>query len=142
MEGYIDVKLATKGYGGRKLREIVRIQTDDPEKPLLQVLISGQVEKFADIQPERVYLSGSHRQPLSVEVIIIPRKEYPFNIKSVKARDGSFIKYELKEQFSDRCVIKVENARSASVRYSDILVIGTDSPVRPEIFIRVDGRIN
>jgi hypothetical protein len=144
-EGRIEVKLSTRGYGGRKVSETVRIQTDDPAEPSIQVRITGQVEKFADIRPERVFLGGAQGKPLSAEVVITPSKQYPFTIKSIEARDGSFIRYEIKEGCKDsnsRCVIKVENTRTEKGRFGDILFIRTDSPLRPEMPIRIEGRID
>jgi hypothetical protein len=123
----------------------VRIHTDDPDNPSIQAIITGRVEKFAEIQPERINLIGAQGQPISAEIVISPRKEYPFRIEGISVRDGSFIKYELKEQCADgngRCVILVENTRADKGRYGDILSIRTDSPLRPELSIRVNGRIH
>jgi hypothetical protein len=61
-EGHINVKFNTAGYGGKKIRESVRIQTNDPNRPWLGVVVTGMVEKFAEIRPERITLSGSAGQ--------------------------------------------------------------------------------
>jgi len=138
------VTVTTGGYGGSKIRETVRIRTNDPKFPLLVVSVSGQVEKFAEIRPERVFLSGLAGSPISMEVEIIPRKEYPFTIQEVQAKDGRFIRWSLEKkcgQKSDRCVIKVESIRTGKGGFADILFVKTDSPVRPTISIYVTGSI-
>lgn len=106
--------------------------------------MTGVVEKFADIRPERVRLSGAAGQPLFVEVEIIPRKEYPFTIRKVQVRSGQFIKYEVEERSVDgqnRYVIRVENTRDEQGRYVDTLFVHTDSSFRPNIPIHITGMI-
>ncbi len=139
-EGNITIDVSTAGYGGRKLRQRVRVMTNDPVRPWQELVVTGQVEKFAEIRPERVSLSGPSGRPLSSEVEIIPRKDHPFSILKVKARSGEFIKYETNEKTVDgqnRYVIRVENKRQEAGRYVDTLLLQTDSTVRPTIPIHV-----
>jgi len=138
------VTVTTGGYGGSKIRKTVRIRTNDPKFPFLAVSVSGQVEKFAEIRPERVFLSGLAGSPLSMDVEIIPRKEYPFTIQDVRAKDGRFIRWSLEEKCgkkSDRYVIKVESIRPGKGGFADIIFVKTDSLVRPTISIYVTGSI-
>lgn len=102
------------------------------------------MEKFAEIRPERISLSGSAAQPLFAEVEVIPRKDHPFSIRKVKAKSGEFIKYETNEKNVDgqkRYIIRVENTRAQAGRYVDTLLIQTDSTIRPTIPIYVIGMI-
>lgn len=143
-EGSIEVKVNTDGYGGEKIRESVRIRTNDPNRPWIEVAVTGMVEKFAEIRPERVRLAGPAGSPLVAEVVIIPRKDLPFSIGEVKAKNGTFIKYELTERCTEgknRCVIRVENTRSEKGFYADALYIRTDSKIRPMIPIYITGMI-
>ena len=105
--------------------------------------MTGMVEAFARIDPARVHLMGKAGDPLAIEVEIEPRKEYPFKITKVTAQNGSYIKYELKEDCKSggRCVLRVENTRSDEGRYVDRILIHTDSPLRPVIPINVSGVI-
>lgn len=136
--------MSTGGDGGRKIRESVRIRTNDPNRPWLEVAVTGMVEKFAEIRPERVRLAGPADQPLFAEVEIVPRKDLPFTIEGVKAKKGDFIKYEWIKRCSDghdRCVLRVENTRREKGRYVDALNISTSSALRPTIPIYVTGMI-
>jgi len=45
------VKVGTSGDGGRKIRETVRIITNDPRKQGMNVVITGKVENFYIIEP-------------------------------------------------------------------------------------------
>lgn len=133
--------VSTRGYGGRDIRETVRIYTDDPVHRIMVVTMMGQVEKFAEIRPERVRLTGEKKDAWA-RVEIIPRKEYPFTIKNISARDGRFIQWRLEERCGerrDRCVLKVEAKESESRGFADILFVETDSPLQPKIPIFITG---
>lgn len=126
------------------MRESIQIKTDDPVLPWFSVGVVGQVEKFVDIQPERIQLAGPAGQPLFAEVAIIPRPEHPFRIEQIRLKNGKFIKYELTQRCTDgknRCVIRVENTRREKGRYIDALFVDTDSEIKPVIPIYVMGTI-
>jgi len=138
------VKVNTSGYGGKKIRESARIQTNDKTRPGLSVTVTGLVEKFAEVRPNRIRFAGPVGQPLYAEVEIIPRKEYPFTIQNINVKDGRFIRYNLEEKCADgrrRCVMRVENTRMGKGRYADVIYLKTDSNIRPVIPIYVVGNI-
>jgi hypothetical protein len=106
--------------------------------------VTGLVEVFAEIQPARVHFMGNAGEPLSIEVEIVPRKDYPFNITRIETQNGDFIKYEVIKKCTGaegRCVLRVENTREQKGRYVDRLLLHTDSPLRPVIPIYVSGVI-
>lgn len=143
-EGRIEVKVATGGYGGTKIKEDVWIYTNDAQQPGLMVTMTGFIEKFAEVRPERVRLFGPPDRSLTVQVEIIPREEYPFTIQGLAAKEGKFIKYELIETCDrgrDRCVIRIENTKTDKGRYLDAIYVKTDSPLRPLIPIYITGMI-
>ncbi len=103
------------------------------------------VEKFAEIKPERITLIGPGSQKLFTEVEIIPRKEYPFAIREMKAVSGRFFTYKMEKRNNGKqnsYIIRVENTRTEKGRYADTIFVHTDSPVRPKITIPVIGMIN
>jgi hypothetical protein len=122
----------------------VRIQTNDPHQPWLQVAVTGLVEKIVEIRPDRVRLTGPADQHLFAEVEIIPRKDLPFTILQINAKIGTFIKYTLIKRCTDghdRYILKVENTRKEKGRYFDALYIHTTSEMAPVIPIYVTGMI-
>lgn len=138
------VKVSTGGYGGQKIREDVRIHTNDNSEPSFDLTVTGFVEKFAEVRPERVSLVGPPGKALFAEVEIIPRKEYPFRIRELKAKNGAFIHYELTETCDrgrNRCVIRIENRKTDKGRFLDALYVETDSSLRPVIPIYITGLI-
>jgi hypothetical protein len=134
----------TGGYGGKKIRENVRIQTNDKTRPGLSVTVTGFVEKFADISPKRIMLSGTEGNPIKGRVTIIPKVKYPFKILSARARQGKYIKFHLTEDKRSNAmgyVLTVENLKKENGRYADAIFLKTNNKLRPEIPINVLGNI-
>ncbi len=126
------------------MEEKVRVETNDPNRPVVMLTVAGLVEKLAEIRPDRVRLMGPPNQPLSARIEIIPRKKFPFTVLDVAAKEGKFIKYKLVETCGDgngRCVIQVENTKTEKGRYMDVLYVKTDSPVRSRLPIYITGLI-
>lgn len=122
----------------------MRIQTNDPDRPWISVSVTGLVEKIVDIQPDRIRLVGAAGEPISAEVVITPRADFPLNIKKVLAKDGQFIAYEWTQRCTagtNRCVLRVSNTRKEKGRYMDALYLVTDSDLRPTIPIFITGII-
>ena len=127
------------------MKESVRIKTNDPNRPWLQVAVKGPVKKFAEIRPERINFRGAAGETLVAEVEIIPKPDFPFTIKGIRAGKDQFIKYELTKRCTDSrnsCLIQVKNIKKDKGRYADVLYIETDSRIKPEIPIYVMGMIN
>lgn len=122
----------------------VQILSNDPTSPNSKLTIKGPVKRFVKISPSRVSLVGPVGIPLTRKVMITPEPEFPFKIKAHRADKGEFIKYQLTEkkeaeQFSYELVI--ENLKSEEGFYSDAIILTTDSAVRPELKIRVNGNL-
>ena len=143
--GGVNVKVYTKGYANTQVRQTVRINTNDPKRPLIEVTVMGVVDKFAELQPEEVSLNGSAGTSIFAEVVIFPRKEYPFVIKDLEAAKGDFIEYNLIHycgKDSAPYTARIENKRTTPRRYYDILYIVTDSQIQPKIPVYVTGAIH
>ena len=138
------MKVNTGGYGGKKIRETVSIKTNDSRRPWIAVTVTGMVEKFAEIRPERVHLSGPAGTPIFVDLEVVPRKDYLFTIKSIEAKRGNFITYEIVQRCGENknsCIVTVKNKRAEKGRYADVLYIMTDNGIRPKIPIYITGVI-
>lgn len=134
----------TGGFGGKKVRKNVHIQTNDKNRPGLSVTVTGYVEKFADISPQRIILRGSAEQTIKAQVKITPRTQYPFKIISATAKQGKYIKFRLTDAEKSNAggyVLSVENLKKETGRYNDVIYLKTDSKLRPTIPIYVVGNI-
>lgn len=106
--------------------------------------MTGKVEKFAEIQPERVRLTGRLGDPVNVTVRIIPRADHPFKIKSVRATRGQYIQSSLavrEEGGRPYYELTVSSTRPEPGRIVDVVNIETDSQVRPRLQVHVFGEI-
>jgi len=77
-------------------------------------------------------------------VKIIPESKYPFKIEEVHAQKGKDIRFELKplkDQEKSGYELTVENLKKAKGRYSDTIILKTDSKIKPELKIHVYGDI-
>ena len=138
------MKLGTGSYGGSALKKTAIIHTNDPANPKFTLTISGQVEKFVDLKPKYVRLTGYSGARISVPVTIAPTAKYPFKIVDITARGGTFIKYTLtggKPDQGNAYTLLIENTKTDKGRYMDLLTLTTDSQIRPKLIIRVYGNI-
>ncbi len=143
-KGTVSVEVNTRGYGGRRLSKRVLVETNDPENPEFYLKIGGNVEEFARIEPHNVQLMGPSGKALKQQVSIVPLEKHPFTIVGVTAESGDNIRFKLetvKTPQTTKYLLTIENRRKEKGRYRDLILLKTDSPVRPEIRIGVYGRI-
>ena len=124
------------------MRKTAGVYTNDKARPRQNLVISGQVEKFVTIQPQHANMRGMVGDPIKGTVTIIPEKKYPFKIVNLRAKNGKYIRYELKETIeSDTTAYKlnIENLKKDPGRYYDSIILETDSKIRPQLSVRVYG---
>ena len=144
-EGKISVKVNTTSYAGRTLKKNIVVSTTDPQKPSVTLTISGMVEKFVDIKPKYVRLTGTAGQDISTLVSVIPVPKYNFKIIEVNAMKGRDIQFSLSEKnFSqdNGYEILVKNLKTDPGRYQDVLSLKTDSNIQPVIKVSIYGNIS
>lgn len=143
-EGTIQLKASTNGYGGHQFKKTARVKSNDPQRPELQLTVSGYVEPFAEITPERIVFRGYAGQPLQERLTVRARPEYPFRVTGVEAKSGGNIKFTWSTQETARgleFVVEVQNLKTSEGKYYDQLLLKTDSPLKPQIPIHVYGTI-
>ena len=102
------------------------------------------VEKFVDIEPKYIRLSGVAGQSINTSVRIIPVKKYSFKIIGINAMKGRDIQFSLNEKTfpqGDGYELLVENRKPDQGRYHDVLSLKTDSDIKPVIKVSVHGNI-
>lgn len=140
-EGEITIKGNTKGYGGRKFSKTITVYTNDPVQKEMKLYLSGEVERFALIEPRRVFLQGVVGSKLQSVVTIIPEKKYPFNIVDSYSNNlEDKIEFTLIRK-AERYFLTVNNLMENPGKYRGIIHLKTDSTVHPEIIIYVSGVI-
>ena len=121
------------------------MQTNDPAQPFLSLVVTGKVVKFVEVRPVQVRLEGQAGATLTVDVEVLPNKDYPFTILGVQPQRGDTVRCQLVEQCNsdtNRCVLRVENLKTTSGRYADTLIVRTDNSAKPTFNIPVVGIIH
>jgi len=101
--------------------------------------------RFATIEPKRVVLNGSVTVPLRQVVTIIPEERFAFTILKAETKEGTRnIDHRLESiTHNGRAAYRLtlENRKTEAGRYAETVVLTTDSPIKPQLFIPVFGNI-
>ncbi len=134
----------TSGYGGSLLKKSILVETSAAGQPNVTVEITGNVEKFASITPNKLILRGNAGEPISGSVTVSPDPKYPFRVLETRPKNGADIQARTEEKLENNSasfIVTVENLKKDPGRYYDVILLKTDSPVKPEIQIGVYGQI-
>jgi hypothetical protein len=102
------------------------------------------VKKFADISPSRVRMTGQAGQEIKSKVTIVPLADYPFKVLDIQTAKKDNIRVEMEtvqQAQGSQYVLTVVNMKEEKGRYSDNIILKTDSPLKPELKIHVYGNI-
>jgi hypothetical protein len=122
------------------MQKSAEVVSNDPKEPVVQLVISGAVDKFATITPRMVSLRGTAGETLMQTVTITPESKYPFKIVGAEARDGKNISFRLNEVKGadpNAYALVVQNLRTDAGSFNDIVVLRTDNLIKPELDVRV-----
>jgi hypothetical protein len=106
---------------------------------VVQLSVAGMVDRFASIAPRMLNLRGVAGEKLQGTVNIVPEDKYIFKALGARAREGK-LKVGLSEGLEGGkrvYTLSVENLKSEAGSFNDIVVVQTDSPIQPEIEVRV-----
>jgi hypothetical protein len=134
------VKVNSNGYGGRKLKKNITVRTNDDDRPILNLTVTGPVEKFVTLIPRRLVLRGEKGKPLTGTVKIIPEKKYPFTLEETEGSFGKNLRYVLRKVDSEQpetYLLTVENLRKKVGSYQEEIHLKTNHELHPEIKIKV-----
>jgi len=139
------VVVGTDGRGGNSLTKRFRVYTNDPRQSQTVLSITGKVDAYVEVLPRRVRLVGRLGEPLTEKVRIVPKKEYPFSIKKVRARNGKDIRIVLEPEAGQPAakeyLLTVTSTRNESGSFGDYIVVQTDLKEKPTIGIPVSGHL-
>lgn len=135
----------TEGRGGHSLTKRFRVYTNDPKQSLTMLTVTGKVNGYVAVNPSRVRLVGRLGEKLTAQVRIVPRKEYPFTVKSVRARNGRHIRVDLEPEPAKRpneaYLLTVTSTKNDPGSFGDYIVLQTDLKEKPTIGIPVSGHL-
>jgi hypothetical protein len=111
-EGFVKASFSTKGYGGMRVRKVIKLHTNDPVYKTVTVSMSGEVRELARIEPRMASLKGKSDTDVTILVKIFPVAVPDFNITDTTAG-----------------------------RFFDTVIMTTDTTPKREIRVRVFGDI-
>jgi hypothetical protein len=122
----------------------VVVHTNDPRNAVIELMVSGKVETFADIRPKNVRLMGKVGEPVGAVVEIVPKPDHPFKIKNLRAKNGRHIRFGLANKAARGGTIyelTITSARQDAGSISDVIYVDTDSAIGPTLQVAVFGTI-
>ncbi len=140
----ISVVVHTGGRGGQKLSKSFRVFTDDPKQPNVELVVTGKVEGFVQIEPPRISFIGKAGETMRQEVRITPNPKYPFTIKEAKAATDQNLRIDLKplgKKAKEGYLLTVTVIKTNPGTFAEYIQLYTDSKEKPTIGISVHGRL-
>ena len=114
-------------------------------RPIHELTIGGNVERFAIIRPQYAQLRGPVGKEVKSTISITPEEKYPFKILDVRLKNGKNVKASFEERESTKgrpvFAVRLENLKTDPGRYYDQVLLDTDSKVKPTLAIAVYGQI-
>lgn len=144
LKGSISFVIPTDALGGQDLASTITATTSSPDMPTLSIDVTAHVQEFAKLSPYRVWLKGAVGSEITATCVVVPNEAYGFSIEEVRARKGVWFEHSVVETQRDGVKayeIKIVNTRTKPGPYQDVLFVKTDHPDRPELKIRIEGRI-
>ncbi len=140
----ISVVVHTGGRGGQKVSKRFRVFTDDPKQPNVELVVTGKVEGFVEIEPPRLSFIGKAGETMRQEVRITPNPKYPFTIKEAKAATDQNLSIDLKplgKKAKDGYLLTVTVIKTNPGTFAEYIQLYTDLKEKPTIGISVHGRL-
>jgi hypothetical protein len=139
-EGKVTLQVNTKGYGGRKITKAATVIASDPNVKGVKLRMTGNVAVFANIEPKSIKLVGSPEEPVRSIVRIVPSEAYPFHIVGEPETGKDTYQCTLEEK-NGVYILTAENIAKKDAIFFDTVTLKTDHPEKPEIKIKVVGKI-
>ncbi len=126
------------------MKKHIEVFTNDAENPRITLSIAGPVLQFARMDPPYARLAGPAGTDIKATITIWRQAAFPFKILEAKARNGNDIAVDVQEfERADEngYIVTVVNKKTTAGRYADMLILTTDSTVKPTITVPVYGQI-
>ncbi len=140
-EGRITLKVNTKGYQG-KISKGARVYTNDPKKAFFVLRLTAFVKVPIHVSPRYVYLVGRSDQAISRTVYIEAREERPLELTPIEFTLNGKVNFTTQALVPGRKYsVHLATAPGFSGPLRGVLKFKTNYPEKPEILIKIRGRI-
>jgi hypothetical protein len=128
------------------MKKVIWVKTDDPDNRKFNLVVTGPVEKVADIDPKTIYLNGNAGDKLQAVVKITPSEKYPFSIIGIeKISHNPRIQARLIDGSKDgnkSWQVEITSFSDKEDSFYRIVPLKTDSRYAPRLLIRVYAVFN
>ncbi len=126
--------------------DVIILKTDSKTFPELRISVHGQIAppEIAVIRPREIFFEGFFGEIHPQTIMIVPKKGFAFKIVECRTGQGKEISCDFKEvnnKGNREYRLMVSNLRKEPGRYSDTIILNTDSEVRPRLIVKVTGDI-
>jgi hypothetical protein len=123
------------------MRKIIQVKTDDSQNKTFNLVVTGQVDLFAEITPQVVALTGKAGDKLESIVSITPSEKYVFTVLGLEKKNNSKIEATLipPKKGSKVWQIKIKCHSDKVADLFEELILKTDSKYVPSFGIRVSA---
>ncbi|OIQ01477.1 MAG: hypothetical protein AUK55_01505 [Syntrophobacteraceae bacterium CG2_30_61_12] len=139
-EGTIKLQLNLAGYDGR-VRKSATVYSNDSNQAQLSLTMQGQVQTAIMVSPRPAVFFQGAREQLPPQTLDITAGRDPFQVLKVTNQLADQIDYQLNTLEPGRHYQLVVTNKAASGDYQGVLICTTDHPQKPQLTIRVTGRI-
>jgi len=124
-----------------QFRKETKVRLNDPERPLLNLTLTGVALPFIEIQPSHIVrLRGSTGDDIRSQVRFISHLPIPWKITEYRTTIPEQIEVTLKPEVPNRVyVLEVRNKRQDAGPYAGVIELFTTSKERPRLIVRVFG---
>jgi hypothetical protein len=126
-----------------QFKKETKVRLNDPERPMLNLTLTGVAEPFIEIQPSHIVrLRGSPGEDLRAQVRFVSHLPAPWKITEVRTTIPEQIEVSLKPEVPDKIyVLEVRNKGRQSGPYAGLVELFTTSKERPRLIVRVFGEL-
>jgi hypothetical protein len=139
-EGKINLKVDLKGSNPGPLVKTVTVYTNDPANSKFILTVKAFVRVPIQLSTQKVNLTGSEGSIISRSVKITANEERPLEIESHYLMLTKMVTYQLKVIEEGKIIqIDLTNLPNARGSFKGVLVLKTNYPEKPEIYIPIAG---
>lgn len=140
-EGKVVLKINTKGYQGA-ISKTARVQTDDPANAEIALTMKAEVKVPIYLSSSFVYLMANKDETVSREVEIRAELDKPLTLEPVVFDLDKIVQYKMEEiEKGRKFKLTFTTTPETPGTFQGVLKLKTNYPERPEIALRIRGRI-
>ena len=140
-EGKITLRVITKGYEGN-IWKGTKVYTNEPINHVVILGLKAFVKPAIHLSSKYVYLVSNENQSITEVVEIRAELDRPLKLNPVKFNLEGKVTYSLEEiEAGRKFQIRFTNIPGPCEIYKGFLKLETNYPERPEITLRIRGRV-